>query len=218
MILAGRDEARLGSRAEQLAGGSNLVVLTEAFDATDFASHPDFVERVFSGQEDIDLVVLAFGVLGNQTSDEHDPAAAIRAAQTNYVGAMSVLIPVAERLRAQGHGEIVVLSTVAAERPRRSNFIYGSSKAGLDWFAQGLGDALQGSGVRVMVVRPGFVRSKMTSALEEAPLACTPDDVAVAILAGLAKGHEMVWVPAKLRWLMSILRHLPRPVFRKLNL
>lgn len=118
---------------------------------------------------DIDMVLLAFGLLGDQARDESAPLSAVRVAQTNYTGAVSAGLICAKALQGQGHGSLVVLSSVAGERARRANFIYGSSKAGLDAFAQGLGDALHGTGVHVMVVRPGFVRSKMTAGLEEAP-------------------------------------------------
>ena len=94
---------------------------------------------------DLDVVVLAFGLLGDQAADEAGGDGAVRLAQTNYVGAVSVGLAVARLLRAQGHGTLVVLSSVAGERVRRANFIYGSSKAGLDGFAQGLGDALAGT-------------------------------------------------------------------------
>jgi decaprenylphospho-beta-D-erythro-pentofuranosid-2-ulose 2-reductase len=139
-------------------------------------------------------------------------------ARTNFLGAVSVLLPIADRMRAQGHGTIVALSSVAAERGRRSNFVYGSSKAGLDTFCQGLADRLHGSGVRLLVVRPGFVRSAMTRGLDPAPLATTPDDVARAIIDGLSGSAPVIWVPAKLRWVMSALRHLPRPLFRRLDI
>ena len=115
--------------------------------------------------------------------------------ETNFVGLVSVLIPIAERMRRQGHGTIVVLSSVAAERPRRANFVYGASKAGLDAFAQGLGDALVGAGVHVLVVRPGFVRTKMTAGRAAAPFAVTPDAVADAIAGGLRSGAHTIWVP-----------------------
>ena len=121
----------------------------------------------------------------------------------------------ANALRAQGHGALVVLSSVASERARKANFIYGSSKAGLDAFAQGLGDSLVGTGVHVMVVRPGFVTSKMTAGMEKAPLSTTPEAVADAILAGLRRGSHTVWVPGALRFVMSAC-HVPRPIFRKL--
>lgn len=216
VTLAGRDETALRDRASELNRVSGVEVHIEPFDALDFGSHPAFVERVFE-HGDIDLVLVAFGSLGEQTRDERDAESALKVIQSNYTGAVSVLIPVADRLRKQGHGSIVVMSSVAAERPRRSNFIYGSSKAGLDWFAQGLGDALHGSGVHVMVVRPGFATTKMTDHLDTPPMASTPDEIADAIIDGIRKRRELVWVPGKLRWVMSVLRHLPRPIFRRLK-
>lgn len=101
--------------------------------------------------------------------------------------------------------------------PRRSNFVYGSSKAALDAFAQGLGEAVRGTGLRVLVVRAGFVKTKMTSHLAPAPLSTTPHEVARAIVTALERGTETIWVPPALRWVMSGLRHLPRAVFRRLE-
>jgi decaprenylphospho-beta-D-erythro-pentofuranosid-2-ulose 2-reductase len=124
----------------------------------------------------------------------------------------------AQRMQAQGHGWIVALSSVAGERVRRSNFVYGSTKAGFDGFFLGLGEALRDYGVHVLVVRPGFVKSKMTSGLEEAPLAVTPDQVAEAVAEGISAKRELVWVPGTMRVVMSGLRHVPRPLFRKLPL
>ena len=117
----------------------------------------------------------------------------------------------------QGHGTIVVLSSVAGERVRKSNYVYGASKAGLDGFAQGLGDALQGTGARVMVVRPGFVHTKMTAGRKPAPFSTTPDAVADAVVRGLEKGAETIWAPPALRFVMSGMRHLPRPLWRKVK-
>ena len=162
--------------------------------------------------------LLAFGVLGQQDELERHGEMAVALNVVNYVGAVSVTVPLAQRMREQGHGTVVVLSSVAGERARRSNFVYGASKAGLDAFAQGLGDSLAGTGVRVMIVRPGFVHTTMTAGLEPAPFATTPDEVADAIARGLARRAEIVWVPGVLRFAMSALRHLPRPIFRKLPL
>jgi decaprenylphospho-beta-D-erythro-pentofuranosid-2-ulose 2-reductase len=118
---------------------------------------------------------------------------------------------------AGGGGDIdVALSSVAGERARASNFVYGSTKAGLDAFFSGLADSLVGTGVSVLVVRPGFVRSKMTAGLADAPLATTPDAVAEAIVTGVRAGRHTVWVPGVLRWVMSGLRHTPRAIFRRL--
>lgn len=205
--------AILAGRTPPEAGNAVFV----PFDALDRPSHAAFVEDVFSRHGDIDLVVVAVGLLGDQQRDEVDADAAVAVLETNFVGVVSVLVPIAERLRRQGHGSIVVLSSVAAERPRRANFVYGSSKAGLDAFAQGLGDALAGSGVHVLVVRPGFVRTKMTAGRKAAPFAVAPEDVAEAIVAGLRSGAHTIWVPAALRGVMAVMRLLPRPLFRMIR-
>ncbi|AIS00119.1 decaprenylphospho-beta-D-erythro-pentofuranosid-2-ulose 2-reductase [Streptomyces glaucescens] len=212
--LAGRPSPRLEQAAEGLrALGAD--VRTVAFDALDPESHEAVLGKVFA-EGDVDMVLLAFGILGDQARDEREPANAVRVAQTNYTGAVSAGLVSARALQTQGHGSLVVLSSVAGERARRSNFIYGSSKAGLDAFAQGLGDALHGTGVHVMVVRPGFVRSRMTAGLDEAPLATTPEAVAAAVEGGLRRRAETVWVPGALRLVMSAMRHVPRAVFRRL--
>ena len=212
--LAGRPSPALDQAAEHLRG-LGAHVRTVAFDALAPASHEAVLGKVFA-EGDIDMVLLAFGILGDQASDEREPESAVRVAQTNYTGAVSAGLVCARALQSQGHGSLVVMSSVAGERARRANFIYGSSKAGLDAFAQGLGDALHGTGVHVMVVRPGFVRTKMTADLDEAPLATTPEAVATAVELGLRRRSETVWVPGALRVVMSALRHLPRGVFRRL--
>ncbi|MFE1438005.1 decaprenylphospho-beta-D-erythro-pentofuranosid-2-ulose 2-reductase [Streptomyces sp. NPDC058739] len=214
--LAGRPSPALDRAAASLrALGADTR--TVAFDALDPAGHEAALGKVFA-EGDIDLVLLAFGVRGDQARDERDPAAAVRVAQTNYTGAVSAALIAARALQHQGHGSLVVLTSAAAERARRADFIHGSGKAGLDAFAQGLGDALYGTGVHVMVVRPGFVRTRMTSGLPEAPLATTPEAVATAVELGLRRRSETVWVPGALRLVMSAVRHMPRGVFRRLPL
>ncbi|MFD6077074.1 decaprenylphospho-beta-D-erythro-pentofuranosid-2-ulose 2-reductase [Streptomyces hydrogenans] len=209
--LAGRPSPELAAAAASLrALGAEVRVVP--FDALDTDAHAERLGQVFA-EGDVDLVLLAFGVLGDQTRDESDPAAAVRVAQTNYTGAVSAALVCAGALQAQGHGSLVVLSSVAGERGRRADFIYGSSKAGLDVFAQGLGDALYGTGVHVMVVRPGAVR---TAGRPEAPLSTTPEAVAGAIELGLRRRSETVWVPGPLRLVASALRHVPRPLHRRL--
>jgi decaprenylphospho-beta-D-erythro-pentofuranosid-2-ulose 2-reductase len=218
VVLAGRDTEALATPAKELERAGAKTVDVVAFDALDFASHDAVVHDVFAVHGDIDLVIVAFGVLGDQELAETDASEARRIIDCNFTGAVSAIIPVVDALRAQGHGTIVVLSSVAGEKPRRSNFVYGSSKAGLDAFCQGLGDSLVETGVRVVVVRPGFVHTKMTEGMAPAPLATDPTAVADAIVAGLGRGAEVIWAPGPLRYVMSALRHLPRPVFRKLPL
>jgi decaprenylphospho-beta-D-erythro-pentofuranosid-2-ulose 2-reductase len=218
VTLAGRDTEALERAGKELEAAGASTVDVVAFDALDFASHDSFVGDVFAQHSDFDLVILAFGVLGNQDLAETDGAEARRIVDSNFTGAVSVLVPLVGALQQQGHGTVVVLSSVAGERARKSNFVYGSSKAGLDAFCQGLGDSLIDTGVKIVVVRPGFVHTKMTEGLEAAPLSTDPDTVADAIVAGLGRGSETIWVPAPLRLVMSVLRHVPRPVFRRLPL
>jgi decaprenylphospho-beta-D-erythro-pentofuranosid-2-ulose 2-reductase len=216
VVLAARDVDRAERGAGELRqSGASVDVVSFDADAPD--THEHLIDDAFDRHGDIDLVLVAFGVLGDEATAT-DPAAATALVRTNHLGAVSTMIAAARRLRVQGHGTIVVLSSVAGERVRASNFVYGASKAGLDGFAQGLGDSLRGTGVEVLVVRPGFVHTRMTAGLDAAPLATTPEAVAKAVVEGLARGSHTVWVPAALRFVMIALRHLPRPIFRRLNL
>ena len=184
------------------------------FDAELTDTHPAVVAA--AAEREIDVALVAFGVLGDEEQAWQDHASAVRHAQVNYTGAVSVGVLLADALRRQGHGVVVALSSVAGERVRRSNFVYGSSKAGMDGFYLGLGEALRGSGVRVCVVRPGHVRTKMTAGREDAPLAVDAQDVADAVVRAVARGEDLVWVPWPMRPVMSALRHVPRPLFRRL--
>lgn len=215
VILAARSPNDLLASAAELRAAGATTVDTIAFDALDTASHAAVLDDAFGRHGDLDVVLLAFGVLGDQAAFDADPEAAVEAVRVNYVGAVSAGLLTARHLKAQGHGTLVVLSSVAGERVRKTNFVYGSSKAGLDGFAQGLGDSLVGSGASVMVVRPGFVHTRMTEGMDPAPLSTTPEVVAECITDGLAKGSAVVWAPAPLRVVMSGLRHLPRPLWRK---
>jgi decaprenylphospho-beta-D-erythro-pentofuranosid-2-ulose 2-reductase len=192
------------------------VVETVAFDATDTSNHVEFADDVFDRFGDIDVVLVAAGVLGDQSVDEHNPVAAAEVIATNFGGLASAMLAVTDRLRRQGHGRLVVLSSVAGQRARKANFIYGASKAGLDAFSQGLGDSLEGSGVRVMIVRPGFVVGRMTEGMNPAPFSTTPDAVADAVAHGIESGTTVVYVPSVLRWVFAVMRHLPGWLWRRM--
>lgn len=174
-------------------------------------------DDLWFGGRDVDLVVLAVGVLGDQAAAEAAPEGARSVSATNFTDLVPALLTVANTLERQGHGSIVVLSTVAGVRTRRANFVYGASKAGLDAFALGLGDRLAGTGVDLLVVRPGFVRSRMTEGMPDAPFATTPEHVAKAVAGRLAAHpNGVLWVPAILQPVFLVLRALPRRVFRRL--
>ena len=206
-----RDEAVAALRADGFA------VEARDFDAEDTDAHPALIEAV-AAERDIDVAVVAFGVLGDEEEAWQDHTAAVRLAQVNYTGAVSVGVCLAQVLRRQGHGTVVALSSVAGERVRRSNFVYGSSKAGMDGFYLGLGEAVREHGGHVLVVRPGFVHTRMTQGREPAPMSVDADQVAQAVVRGVATRAELVWVPSLLRGVMSGLRHVPRPLFRRLPL
>jgi decaprenylphospho-beta-D-erythro-pentofuranosid-2-ulose 2-reductase len=216
VVLAGRASTRLN---EAVAGLEQVgcTVQTLDFSATDTGTHAEVVAKAFAGG-DVDVAVVAFGLLGDAEAAWQDVELAVELATVNYTAAVSVGVALAGQFRSQGHGAIVALSSVAGERVRRSNFVYGSSKAGMDGFYLGLGEALRPSGVRVTVVRPGFVKTRMTSGLPAAPLSVTADEVADVVAAAVRNQRELVWAPAPLRGVMSVLRHVPRPIFRRLPL
>lgn len=215
IVLAGRQPDAM--RIDELAA-EGVEVVPVAFDAADTGRHTAFVADLVAKVGDLDAVVLAFGQLAEQSELDDDPARAAEMVTVNYTGAVSASLAVAAQFRRQGHGRLVVLSSVAGERVRKANFVYGSSKAGLDGFAQGLGDSLAGTGASVLVVRPGFVHSQMTAGLKAAPFATTPEAVAEATVKALRRGRRTVWVPGTLRPVFSVFRHLPGAVWRRLPL
>jgi decaprenylphospho-beta-D-erythro-pentofuranosid-2-ulose 2-reductase len=215
VTLAARPGDRRAAATAALEGRGMLVTEVD-FEATDRTSYEPAIASVFEAAGDVDVVMLAFGVLGDPERAWQEVDAALELVQVNYAAAVGCGVLVAEGLRAQGHGAIIAMSSVAGERPRRSNFVYGSTKAGMDAFYTGLGEALARDGVHVLVVRPGFVRTKMTAGLDPAPMSQVPEQVAEVIVAGLRAGRRTVWAPPAMRWVMSVLRHLPRPLFRRL--
>ena len=217
--LAGRDVEQLTTALAELeAAGCRPGGTVVTLDARDTAAHEGAITQAFDAAGGIDVVVVAVGVLGAQAGLDADPAEALEVMEVGFAGTGSMLLAALRALRRAGGGSMVVLSSVAAERPRASNAIYGAAKAGLDALAQGLADATAGTAVRVIVVRPGFVHTRMTAGLKPAPFATTPEAVAEATRQALVRGTHTVWVPGALRYLFMVLRHLPRSVFRRLPL
>jgi len=212
VLLAGRDEPRMAAAA----GALPCRVRTLHFDAEALDTHEAVLDKAFASGP-VDLVISAAGVLAAQDVLDGDPLRAGRLVETNFTGHVTTLLGAAARLRAQGRGTIVVLSSIAAIRPRRFNFVYGAAKAGLDAFARGLADSLHGSGVRVLLVRPGFVTGRMTRGMPPAPLATTPAAVGRAVAGALGGRAAVVWVPPQLGGLAVMLRSVPRPVWRRLR-
>ncbi|KIQ15036.1 SDR family NAD(P)-dependent oxidoreductase, partial [Rhodococcus sp. MEB064] len=189
---------------------------TTEFDADRVDTHEQFVADVVREHGPLDTAVLAFGILGDQTRAETDAAHAVAVVHTDYVAQVSMLTNLATVMRARGSGRLVVFSSVAGARVRRANYVYGSAKAGLDGFASGLADALHGSGVRLILARPGFVVGRMTEGMSPAPMSSTPGQVADAVVSALASRKDVVWIPGRLRPVFFVMRLLPRAVWRRM--
>ncbi|MBV8349549.1 MAG: SDR family NAD(P)-dependent oxidoreductase [Mycolicibacterium sp.] len=216
VVLAARRPERLEQqRAAVLAAGADAVHVT-VFDADDLASHGPLLDAIIAEHGPIGTAVLAFGILGDQARAEKDPLHAVQIVHTDYVAQISLLTHLAQRMREAGRGKLVVFSSVAGVRVRRANYVYGSAKAGLDGFASGLADALHGTGVHLLIVRPGFVIGRMTDGMIPAPMSSTPSAVAAATARALVRGRRTVWVPWLLRPVFFGMRLLPQPVWRRL--
>lgn len=216
VVLAARRSGELDEEESRLRRAGAAEVHRVEFDADDVASHEPVLDDITVRFGRLDVVVTSFGVLGDQQRAERDAAHALAVVHTDYVAHVSVLTHLANLLRRQGSGSLVVFSSVAGYRVRRANYVYGSAKAGLDGFAHGMADALVGSGVHLLVVRPGFVIGRMTRGMSPAPFASTPDQVAEATVRALLKRRAVVWVPRVLHLVMATMRVVPRAVWRRM--
>jgi NAD(P)-dependent dehydrogenase (short-subunit alcohol dehydrogenase family) len=216
IVLAARRSDDLDEQEAALRRAGAAEVARVEFDADDLTRHRPVLDDVVAAHGPLDVVVVAFGVLGDQQRAEADAAHAAAVVHTDYLAHVHVLTEIVRVLREQGHGTIVVFSSVAGIRVRRANYVYGSAKAGLDGFASGLADALHGSGIRLLLVRPGFVVGRMTQGMKPAPFSSTPGQVADATVTALRRGRGEVWVPAVLRPVFFAMRLLPRAVWRRM--
>ncbi len=216
VVLAARKADQLDEQINTLKAAGAVAVDTRELDADDLASHGPLIASIVAEHGPIGTAVRAFGILGDQARAEIDSAHAVAIVHTDYVAQVSMLTHLAAAMRDAGRGSLVVFSSVAGIRVRRANYVYGSAKAGLDGFASGLSDALHGSGVRLLIARPGFVIGRMTHGMTPAPLSSTPEQVAAATAGALAKGRRTVWIPWTLRPIFFVMRLLPQSVWRRM--
>lgn len=202
VVLAARDTSRLPEFPDAAS------VETRTFEATDIESHRELVESV----GEIDTAIVAFGILGDQERAERDELHAAEIADIDYRAQVSMLTVLASHMSA---GKIVAFSSIAGWRARRANYVYGSTKAGLDAFCQGLADRLHGSPLELYVARPGFVIGSMTEGMKPAPMSVTPDDVADAVVERFGRPGTF-WIPRRLAVLAAIMRIVPRCIWRKM--
>ncbi|MEV4129539.1 decaprenylphospho-beta-D-erythro-pentofuranosid-2-ulose 2-reductase [Nocardia sp. NPDC049707] len=208
------DPLREDAVAEMKAAGATQVDVID-FDALDTESHPKVIDAAWDGG-DVDVAIVAFALDGDPEQLWQNQRKAVQVAGVNYTAAVSVGVLVGAKMKKQGFGRIIAMSSVAGERVRRSNFVYGSTKAGLDGFYLGLGEALRPHGPRVLVIRPGMVRTRFSAHVKEAPLTVNKEDIAALAVSASQRGKDLVWAPGTFRFVMMILRHIPRPIFRKL--
>ena len=216
VLLAARRSDKLEDEAAAVRAAGATAVHVREFDADDLASHAPLVGSIVAEHGPIRTAVLAFGILGDQSRAENDPAHAAAIVHTDFVAQVSLLTVLAATMRMAGRGTMVTFSSIAGARVRRANYVYGSAKAGLDGFCSGLADALQGSGVRLLVMRPGFVIGRMTEGMAPAPFSRTAPQVADATVRALRGKRRSVWFPWQVGALAVVMRMLPQFVWRRM--
>jgi len=216
VVLAGRNPELLQSAADEAREYGATSTDTVIFDAEDVSDVARCVGEAFDKVADVvDLVVIAVGYQVDQATYENDPVMAARIATVNFTWPVAAVTEVRRRLVEQGSGRILVISSVTAVRVRRSVYLYGGAKAGLDRLCNAVADSLEGTGVTLQLLRPGMVRTRMTAGLEEPPFTTGPNEVAENVMKGLASGERVIWSPPILRYVYFVLRHLPAPLWRK---
>lgn len=217
-FLVGRDTAKLESVAADLRVRGAEDVQTYAIDLTDREHLADPVEALFATMGRVDAVLLAHGTLPRQADCQGDAARTFAAFEENALSHIGLLTLLGERFEQQGEGTIAVITSVAGDRGRKSNYVYGSAKRALTTFLEGLRHRLAASGVTVLDIRPGFVDTPMTDAFRKGPLWAKPDRVATDIVRAIERGRAVVYTPWYWRYIMLAVRNLPRAVFNRLNL
>lgn len=216
ILLAGRRKERLESLKADLSIRNQVNSETFEFDALDYSSHESFYKSLGSTPE---ISVCIFGYLGDQDKAEIDWEEANRVISTNYTGAISILNIIVEDYKRLGQGTIVGISSVAGDRGRSSNYIYGSAKAGFTAYLSGLRNKMTQFGVHVMTVKPGFVNTRMTEDLKlPGPITAQPENVANAIFKGAKKKKNVIYVLWMWKWIMLIIRSIPESIFKKMKL
>lgn len=216
VTLAARNSTRLDDLVSDLQIRYQVTAEAVEFDALDFAGHAAFYASLTPKPN---VVICVFGYLGEQTTAQSNFIEAERIIQTNYTGAVSILNIIANDFEQRRAGTIIGISSVAGDRGRQSNYIYGSAKAGLTAYLSGLRNRLTKANVQVITVKPGFVRTKMTQALKlPKPLTAAPPQVARAVFTAQRKGQDIVYVLPVWRLVMFIIRHIPEFIFKRLKL
>ena len=219
LYLVGRDSEHLQEVADDLRVRGARSVQHAALDVNHFARHAAVIDAAASALGGLDVALIAHGTLGDQKACEQDFQTALQELNTNAISVISLLTHLANRFEAQGQGTIVVLGSVAGDRGRQSNYVYGTAKSAVATFLQGLRNRLHKSGVQVLTIKPGFVDTPMTAAFDKkGPLWSSPDVIAQGILRGIARRRDVVYAPWYWWGVMTLIKSIPERLFKKLSL
>jgi len=218
MFLVARDAQRLGAIADDLVARGGAVVGRASYDFAEHDRHQQVMAEAAATMESIDLVLVAHGTLPDQAQCEQEVSAALAAIADNFASAAAICTEAANRLADQGHGTLAVISSVAGDRGRKSNYVYGSAKAGLDTFLQGLRARFTGTRVAILTIKPGMIDTRMTADLPKGPLWVTPERIAPAIRRAILRRRAVVYVPGWWRLVMWVIRLLPVAILGRLSI
>lgn len=218
LVLAARNGERCAAIAADLRIRGALEVRCLDFDAAHPSRVEPLIDTAWAAFNGLDVAVLAHGSLPDQAACEQSAAATLDALQVNALSAIGLLVPLASRMEAARHGSIVVIGSVAGDRGRQSNYVYGAAKGCLAVFAEGLAHRLHAAGVQVLTVKPGFVDTPMTAAFPKGPLWARPEQVAGDIQRAVRRGSTLLYTPWFWRWIMLVIRNVPRPLFFRTKL
>jgi len=218
LVLAGRDTQQLGRIADDLKIRGAVQAHTLELDANDFGKHESAIQQATDHLGGLDIALIAHGTLGNQTDCEKDFSLALKELNSNAISVMSLLTVLANRMQAQKSGQLAVIGSVAGDRGRPSNYVYGTAKAAVATFCEGLRARLYSHNVNVLLIKPGFVDTPMTAAFKKGPLWAKPDLIAKLIVRALDRRAAIIYTPSFWALIMLIIRSIPRPIFVRLKL
>lgn len=218
LYLVGRNAQRVAAIAADLRTRGASQVEQEAMDVNDFAAHEAMLDRAMRAAGGLDIVLIAHGTLSDQQACEESVQLTMHELSTNALSVVALCTRIAPRLSAQGGGTLAVISSVAADRGRRSNYVYGSAKALVSAYLSGLRQRLSPAGVQVLTIKPGFVDTPMTAAFAKGPLWASPQRIAAGILSAIDKRRDVVYLPGFWRPVMWIMRMIPERIFKRVAL
>lgn len=218
LFLVGRNNENLRAVADDLNVRGASAVHTEVLDLLDYERHNAVINAAIAALNGLDLVLIAHGTLPDQKACEKSFALTQKEFEINTLSTISLLNHLANYFEEEGHGTIAVIASVAGDRGRQSNYVYGSAKGAVSIFLQGLRNRLDKSGVNVITIKPGFVDTPMTSAFEKGALWVTPEKIAKDIFSAIQKSRNVVYVPFFWKYIMLVIKAIPEALFRKMTL